>query len=52
MLANFLGVDSEGLCLSLEKEHCSPVFTSLSKRETWKFHAAFEKQRQKMYTKA
>ena len=52
MLANFLGVDSEGLCLSLEKEHCSPVFTSLSKRETWKFHAAFEKQRQKMYKKA
>ena len=34
MLANFFGVDSEGLCLSLEKENCSPVFTSFTKRET------------------
>ena len=52
MLANFFEVDSEGRCLSLEKENCSPVFTSFTKRETWKFHAALEKQRQKMYKKA
>ena len=31
MLANFFGVDSE------EKENCSPVFTSFTKRETEKF---------------
>lgn len=37
MLAFFFGVDSEGLCLSLEKENCSPVFTSFTKRETGKF---------------
>ena len=37
MLANFFEVDSEGRCLSLEKENCSPVFTSFTKRETEKF---------------
>ena len=55
MLANFLGVDFEGLYLSLEKkktENSCPVFTSFVKRETGRFHAAFEKQRQKMYKKA
>ena len=52
MLANFFEVDSEGLCLSLEKENCSPVFTSFTKRETWKFHAAFGKQRQKNVQKS
>ena len=54
MLANFFGVDFEELYLSLEKEteNSCPVFTSFIKRETGKFHAGFEKQRQKMYKKA
>ena len=52
MLANFFGVDSEGLCLSLEKENCSPVVTSFTKRETGKLHAAFGKQRQKNVQKS
>ena len=52
MLANFFEVDSEGRCLSLEKENCSPVFTSFTKREIWKFHAPFEKQRQKNVQKS
>ena len=54
MVANFFGVDSEGLYLSLEKEteNSCPVFTSFIKRETWKFHAAFGKQRQKNVQKS
>ena len=52
MLANFFGVDSEGLCLSLEKENCSPVFTSFTKRETGKFTLHSGNNGKKMYKKA
>ena len=54
MLANFFGVDSEGLYLSLKKEteNSWPVFTSFIKRETGKLTLHSGNNGKKMYKKA
>ena len=55
MLANFLELNSNGLCQSSgkEKESCCLLFPSLTKREIRHFHVIVVQQRGKeMYKKA